>query len=498
MQPRPINLSFLLAQLSLHFTVVSNIMTIYSMLRRNLKPVFATILLAFCIHPETQAATSVTRGQITWYFSSDVQTGTYANGDPWVLGPVTISSISPKPTTNGRYMNGSMLNPTITSTHGLDSNISYLDYDGALNVGTKLPLSLKAGDMLLSSKSNATDEGAGWLEQIQILTVVSSAPAAGTFRPPYIGRTGKTSWNAANIDYAKLHSLAMPAGGANVPNLARLESNFQYPWIYVNNGAGNLHFRARLNHPWRDDTRASANYGRELSHMGAEALLSLQLNYTNKQKEKLAISLIQIGIDVYGAAKYAGANFYADGGHNIGHKLPVLLAGTLLNDSDLLLIGAGHKFQEDQQTFYVDATTVSITNGSSWAPDSRDVSDGAVTPYTSGDIGMPEWGIRHSSTPTADNKHWDAKYRHVAGPAMVGHALAAQLMGLKEEWNWPAFFDYADRMYGLQKSQASGGVNSIQLFVRDMWESYRKTAPPSGTATLSPPLPPSSPRAVQQ
>src|SRR3990167_1763730 len=361
-------------------------MMTYSILRKNPHPLFAIFLLAFCIHSETQAATSVTRGQITWYFSSDVETGTYANGDPWVLGPVTIASISPKPTTSGRYMNGSMLNPTITSTHGFDSNISYLDYNSALNVGTRLPLALKGGDVLLSAKSNATDEGAGGLEQIQILTVVTSKPAAGTFRPPYIGRTGKSGWDVDNINYGKLQSLAKPAGGANVPDLARLESNFNYPWIYVNNGAGNLHFRARLNHPWRDDTRASANYGRELSHMGAEALLSLQLNYTNTQKEKLAISLIQVGIDVYGAVKYGGANFYADGGHNIGHKLPLLLAGNLLNDADLLQVGAGHNFQEDQQTFFVDATTVSITNGSTWAPESRHVTTGDVGPYTSSDI----------------------------------------------------------------------------------------------------------------
>lgn len=419
---------------------------------------------------------SVTRGGITWVFAKETLTGKYANGDPWAVGPVQLVQMTPGPTTlGGKDINGSMLNIDIKAKpHGFDGHITYLPYDANLNIGKKLPYDLKAGDMLLSSVHNNNYVGAAgtndsFLREIQVLTIVASAPASGTFRPPYIGRVGKTSWNESKLNYAKLRSLAKPNGGLNVPSLTRLTDNFKYPWIYKNEGAGNSHFRPLLNHPYRDDSKLSANYGRELSHMASEALLSLQLNYTKQEKRNLTVSMVQIGIDAYGAVQYGSANFYADGGHNNGHKMPILFAASLLDDGDMFVIAAAHSFQEDQQTFYVDQTTVNITNSAEWAPDTRN----GVEPYKISDIGLPEWGIRHMATPQADNKHLDATYRHVSSPSFMGQALAAQLMGLKTQWNWSAFFDYADRYYGLRSTGASNSPNSIQLFVKDMWDEYR-------------------------
>jgi hypothetical protein len=46
-------------------------------------------------------ATSVTQWGITWHFNHDYTVGHYANGDFWVLGPVTIDSITPHFT--GKY-----------------------------------------------------------------------------------------------------------------------------------------------------------------------------------------------------------------------------------------------------------------------------------------------------------------------------------------------------------------------------------------------------------
>lgn len=421
----------------------------------------------------TQEVSSVSRGGVTWRFEAVVKSGVYANGDPWVVGPVKIVSITPGASTqNGEQINGSMLNIDMSLNHGFDENIKDvgLEYTDSLNFAKKLPLSLKAGDTLMSSVRNLQfPKKEEVLQEIQVLTVVSVPPEPGAFRPPYVGRVGKEQWNEKNILYGKLKSLPKPNGGVNVPSLKLLESNFEFPWIYKYAGAGGLYFRAVRNHPLRDTGRA-AYYGRELSHMAAEALLSLQLNYTNDEKRKLTISMVQIGIDVFGAIKYGKANFYADGGHNNGHKMPLLLAAVLLNDDEMLTYARGHTFQEDQQTFYVDQNTVNITNSSSWAPDTRS----EVQPYKAADIGLPEWGIRHSTTPTADNKHIDAMYRHVSSPAMMGQALTAHIMGIEGQWNWPAFFDYADRYYSLQSGGASSGANSIQLFVRDMWEANNK------------------------
>jgi hypothetical protein len=52
------------------------------------------IVLAATLH----GATSVSQFGITWTFSADHQVGQYANGDFWVVGPVTITGISPAST----------------------------------------------------------------------------------------------------------------------------------------------------------------------------------------------------------------------------------------------------------------------------------------------------------------------------------------------------------------------------------------------------------------
>ena len=54
-------------------------------------------LVAIALGAYAQAATSVSRHGITWTFDRDRVTGVYANGDPWVVGPVVITAITPKP-----------------------------------------------------------------------------------------------------------------------------------------------------------------------------------------------------------------------------------------------------------------------------------------------------------------------------------------------------------------------------------------------------------------
>ena len=79
-------------------------------------------------------ADSITQFGITWTFDRDYTVGQFANGDYWVVGPVTIIGIDPPSTEiNGRTKNGSMLN-IITSHHtysagkqGFDSVLNYYD-----------------------------------------------------------------------------------------------------------------------------------------------------------------------------------------------------------------------------------------------------------------------------------------------------------------------------------------------------------------------------------
>ena len=69
----------------------------------------ASIIFLLGLSPASNAALSVDRGGISWHFSSDRDVGRYANGDPWVVAPVTITAISPGVITVGsNFLNGSM------------------------------------------------------------------------------------------------------------------------------------------------------------------------------------------------------------------------------------------------------------------------------------------------------------------------------------------------------------------------------------------------------
>jgi hypothetical protein len=59
---------------------------------------------------------------VTWTFASTATFGQFANGDYWVIGPVTITSITPATTTSaGRTMNGWDVNPLPPDPQGYDS-----------------------------------------------------------------------------------------------------------------------------------------------------------------------------------------------------------------------------------------------------------------------------------------------------------------------------------------------------------------------------------------
>lgn len=405
------------------------------------------------------AATSVTRHGITWTFSSDRPTGTYANGDPWVVGPVTITKITPSDTDGASpHMHGSMVNPAIGTgssiVQAFDSRIGNSNvYDHSRNVARQFPFTLEPGDSLMSSESypSARQDGWAWIKTIAILTVVSTPPPEGTFRPFY-GGTNKTSkWTKADLDYSKLRSLPKVA---NTPSLETVASYFERPWIEIRTD-----WTGGVLHPYENQP----GYGRDMGKRLATGLLMLQLNYSNAQKETLLVRLVQYGLDIYHAS-LIGANWYADGGHNLGRKMPMLLAGVVLNDPDIIARANRDNFkgfQEDQQTFIVSEADVA-----------RTLISGAE-PYRPSDIGMPEWGIRHQSHPERDDRRLNAPYRDVASSGTVGHALVAILMGLQDQWNWPPFFAYYDRYVDLN---IGSGVNAMDPFHRSMWSAYRKNS----------------------
>jgi hypothetical protein len=412
------------------------------------------------------ADTSVSQFGITWTFDKDYPVGQYANGDYWVVGPVTIVGISlASVVRSGRTMNGSQLNPGISELQGYDSAPGDMKYDATKNVGRpggsdlspENPLKISTGS-LISTISLEKLQTRPQVKTAAILTVVESVPQAGSFRPPPVGSDKTSYWNKTNLNYSILKSLS-PVSGA--PPLSKVEKNFEKPWLEQN-----PNWTTRYIHP-ADNQPV---YGRDMAHTLAEGLLSLHLNYSDAQKETLYIRLVQYGIDIYGSAK-AGAVWVGYGGHNQGRKMPMILAGLALNDKNILAYGNAAEhfiFQEDHQTWYVTQNDV----GRALITDP--ITNRIHEFYIQADVGIAEWGEQHTKQPNRDGRNWDSAYRDIVYSSCMGHALAAHLTpGAVELWNWPAFFDYMDRAFSISGKGAGGGANSVSPYVAAMWTAYR-------------------------
>jgi len=119
----------------------------------------------------------------------------------------------------------------------------------------------------------------------------------------------------------------------------------------------------------------------------------------------------------------------ASGGHWNGRKLPVLFAGLMLGDKEMIEIAGRPIFSEDYSTYY----------GKGFF--------GQTALYQIGIFGGANPFYEENDPATWD---WRAKraegYRisTVTG-AWPANALAVQLLKAKEPWNHDAFFDYNDR-----------------------------------------------------
>ena len=506
--------------------------------------VYRLKLLIFCLMvpmlcQSAYAGTQLSQFGITWTFDKELTTdgagntyqhGQFANGDYWVIGPVTIIRIDPPSTettatwcdntgnttsphcwTGPRTMHGSMINPRAgVKTQGYDSE-NYCwhmrfgriypndgAYDASLNValdvGVSNPLVIGPNNSLVSTISVPWGE----LPQIKtaaILTVLPTAPAAGSFRPPYSGTDKTIKFNKNNLNYSLLSSLAPTA---SVPILHKavlnnpddqdetVERIFERPWLDHVSGPD-----ARSIHP----LATMENYGRDLSVQVGIGALMLHLNYTNSQKETLLIRYVQLGIDLYGIVEDGGDhNWPGNGGQASGRKFPILFAGLMLNDADMKGIGAmsgdyldsgsyyaGNEppdyvhFGEDDQTFYVEETSPGVYNY-------------GYGGYNASHVGLPDYGIQHALIPSKDNSSWTANYRDCCtAVSWAGWVLAAQIMeekaSAKTLWNHDALFDYQDRYMDTEVE-----YRQWDSFTEDMWDAYRVDYPPvwPDTNTTSP------------
>jgi hypothetical protein len=308
---------------------------------------------------------SITRSGITWSFASEVQSGTFANGDPWVLAGTEVASVSPG--WDGSR-GGSQVNPPYcsnggpgTGRHGFDSTISKFD----ATKRTTFPRTLSAGDCLVSTWSwRAGESGAPAVvsgaprptaRNAAVLTAVAAPPEEGwyTFRPAYSGSDRSVRRISRAELEARLEALPDWTAPPGIPSVAAVTSQMDDLWLDCLNT-----WKGRYLHP-------SANmedYARDICADYGDGALMLLLDIPLASKVQIAVHLIQIGIDQYGILSQGPDWSYAGGGHVSGRRLPTVLAGYLLGDAamrefflahtDIRLTGESVQVHRDSQGVY--------------------------------------------------------------------------------------------------------------------------------------------------
>lgn len=425
---------------------------------------------------------------ITWKFSEPREVGRFVNGDWWVIGPVTIVSVTPQPgpapketvteakkgrfgdtalQNDNRMRNGSMVVVKGSGRQGYDSRVK--NYDPAMSI--QFPYTLKANESLISSVSHLSLPNPNFSHKIMwrsekktravlktaaVLTSLAKAPPEDAFRPSYAG-TKKTIYRAGDLKWELLGKLK-PVG--KVPSWEDFERYYQRPWI------------DHMSTWMIENTAPSENlphYGREHARLGSMAGLMLLLDVPRKKKEKLLIGFVQLGIDLSGLCQ-SGMTWNLGGGHSSGRKWPIVFAGLMLGNKEMLDFPDTAIFHEDAQTYY----------GKGWF----------------GQTALWQMIVHHGKAPTYEERpppQWGKMDKRSEGyrlccnsSAWIGTALGARYMKAVKAWNHDAYFDYCDRWMrqddplaagrGKHKRPSAEG-KTLDSWVDKMWHAYRAGAP---------------------
>ncbi len=297
--------------------------------------------LLFIEISQAQMVSSITQHGITWTFDQPYQTGQYANGDYWVLGPVTIISISPD-FSAGR--NGWEVNPKTYNSQGFDDRLPGYDQ----NLIPALPYTSSGTlESIVKTISRGTTTDRPKLQTAGVLTVVNAIPinnGANLFRPAYFGTLWKPNISTNSIATNLLPSYSAvanaPALSAIAANFARVQLDHRTDW------------RGREFHPI-DNMPA---YGANVNNHTASGALRLMLDDPISAKMPALINYLQAGIDFYSIAVNGGA-WPSNGGHGNARKLPITFAALMLQDPAMQnnvsnWAQSRSKFQEDQDYYF--------------------------------------------------------------------------------------------------------------------------------------------------
>ena len=446
--------------------------------------------------------TTVTFGVFSWTLLGVASSGTFLNGEPWVVpsgASVILTAINPVPYVSTgpdpRHAHGSMEDPQVFrnspgsnfpgSVQGYDNAMyganaargvggANLDYNEQLNIGLQLPYTITPDSSIVSTQSVGAAGARPQLKEAAVLTVLASAPAAGSFRPAYVEQYdgNKTIYSNSGIDYSALQVLTsvggMPSWDEAAGWFAKCRLNHTPQWLQ------------RYQHP----SKNMPDYGQDIAcQVSTAALMLLDDAASDATKKPLLENFLQLGIDLYHVAKavekgakeggatnaqarlkYGLNPFYSNGGHGNGNKWPILFAGMVLGVQDMIDITqptSAVEFSEDDSTFWLDDVT----------PADPEWSDRYLTePERYTNLRVPgQWvaddedTISPPFTSDENTANQSLKYRRCCTTnAMYGVALAAAAFpSAKTNWENDAFFAYQTRYRDTELPISGLGAGSL-------------------------------------
>jgi hypothetical protein len=461
---------------------------------------------------------TVSQYGITWTFDKAVPVGQFVTGDYYVVGPVTVVDITPKPVLDRsggvesaesldsrgwmskrnvkvkvKARNGSMLNLQVEREKtGFDSRAPGKRFDASLF--TPLPIKMVPGDSLVSTisaeKTRTTprmlDTDVKSISPVRVgavLTCMAEPVPLDAFRPAFCDKANKV-YLARNLRRDLLPSLPRPTCTTGLPRkdvlfrvrlqkwdvtaLEIWERVYQRPWIDT------------VTFEFCQPVENMADYGREISRAGGITTLLLCCDFKPEEKEKLLTNFVQVGIDLWGAVRAGHKGWPAVGGHGGGRKWIIVFSGIMLGDKEMQSPEVKYpdvQFSEDQQTEY----------GKCWT------GAGVVFTGINGRAGKRGRGPYEHLHPSRWPSTLNEDYRRSSTTVgWVGQALAARILHAEKLWNHDAYFDYVDRWMTEDDSEhvkeikEATGKNYSAAFVRqkrcwdpfvnEMWATYRTSA----------------------
>lgn len=405
---------------------------------------------------------------VTWGFDSEPVHGQFVNGDYWVVGPVTLASISPAadvsapieepgicdgfsagddacaahcaanaPTDHvslctdddlclcGRGLDGWEVNPVVSGGQGFDHRAGA--FDGRLV--PSLPYVAEPGQSIIKvvSTDHTVADCLPCVSFAAVLTVLDAPPPDGgatVFRPPYVG-ANKPLYSTASLRTDLLPSLAA------VDETPTLESMVErFGPLQLDHKVG---FPCRRLHP--EDTMP--NYGCDVGSNIGDGVLRTMLDEPVADKLPALARVLQYGIDQYHAALLGRDFSVGCDGHMTGYKVLLTFTATLFDDDAMRAVAGDRAIYEEDLGVYASTAAGLELYGYDNADELH---------YWARIAAASGYRANRDPYELIDGGEGLSNYQGIVSPTWKGEALAVHLMPeLAETWNAPEFLRYVDR-----------------------------------------------------